>query len=407
VTVSGKPFPELKTKELSMLTLERDRLVVRFPEVHADAHCTIEFQRTLRIPDDNRVHGLPPGLGTFPLFHVDDYAGKLPPHWAGHGGVFLPMYQAEAMWIRFHSSYPFAVKIATGKINAVSGEAWTPKLQPGERWVGPAYDQLARAPEDQLQYMQSISSVAPVRVPGAQDYVTIPDQPWLDGFNVGNGQIRQFVAMPLGDGYTVEEQITGEAVHGGLQLIIYPLDPRYYSPPRPVSRGILGGLLGGLNWNGYPGEFLTSSASYACTNSLSANACSVQSAQMGLAPGGLMRQEVYTDRHGIAKWDQAHSAKCFVHLLNSQQFEQVTGRRPPTKAPTAENYSRAGLPWYDYYAEGLRAVPGSDKLRQLDSVAALGNKKGEQPLPENAPVGAVNTVWLSKKAPNEVRDGCF
>ncbi|HDR9105982.1 hypothetical protein [Paraburkholderia sp. A3RO-2L] len=385
-----------------MLTLEHDRLVVRFPEVHADAQCTIEFQRTLRIPDDNRVHGLPPGLGTFPLFHVDDYAGKLPAHWAGHGGVFLPMYQAEAMWIRFSSRYPFAVKIATGKINAVSGEAWTPRLQRAEHVVGPAHDQLARTPQDQAAYLQSIASMPPARVAAAQDYVTIPDQPWLDGFNVGNGQIRQFVAMPLGDGYTVEEQITGEAVHGGLQLIVYPLHPLYYTPPRALTRG----FPGGYHWNGYPGDFVMASASYACANSLSLNA-SAESAQMGLAPGGLMKQEVFTDRHGIEKWDQNHSAKCFVHLLNSQQFERVTGRRPPTKAPTAESYTRAGLPWYDYYAESAHAVPGSDKLRKLDSVAALGNKKGEQPLPENAPVGAVNTVMLKKKVPNEVRDGWF
>jgi hypothetical protein len=384
-----------------MLTLENNRLVVRFPEVHADAHCTIEFQRTLRIPDDNRVHGLPPSLGTFPLCHVDDYAGKLPAHWAGHGGVFLPMYQAEAMWIRFSSKYPFAVKIATGKINAVSGEAWTPQLQHAEHRVGPAHDLLARTPDDQASYLQQIASTPQTRVAGAQDYVTIPDQPWLDGFNVGNGQIRQFVAMPLGDGYTVEEQITGEAVHGGLQLIIYPLDPRYYTPPRPITRGIAGGL-----WNGYPGGFVMTNASCAVANSMSFSA-SAESAQMGLAPGGLMKQEVFTDRHGIAKWDQTHSAKCFVHLLNSRQFEQVTGRRPPTQAPTAESYTRAGLPWYDYYAEGLRAVPGSDKLRKLDSVAALGNKKGEQPLPENAPVGIVNTITLAKKAPNEVRDGWF
>ena len=32
--------------------------------------------------------------------------------------------------------------------------------------------------------------------------------------------IRQFVAMPLGAGYTAEEQITGEAEHGGLQIVV-------------------------------------------------------------------------------------------------------------------------------------------------------------------------------------------
>jgi hypothetical protein len=28
--------------------------------------------------------------------------------------------------------------------------------------------------------------------------------------------------MPLGHGYTVEEQMTGRAVHGGIQIDVYP-----------------------------------------------------------------------------------------------------------------------------------------------------------------------------------------
>jgi hypothetical protein len=43
-----------------MITLETDRLVFRFPEVHADAKCTIEFQRTLRIPNDGKDYPLRP-----------------------------------------------------------------------------------------------------------------------------------------------------------------------------------------------------------------------------------------------------------------------------------------------------------------------------------------------------------
>ena len=47
-----------------------------------------------------------------------------------------------------------------------------------------------------------------------------PDQPWLDGFVVDKGCVRQFFAMPQGAGYSAEEQLTGEAVHGGLQLAV-------------------------------------------------------------------------------------------------------------------------------------------------------------------------------------------
>lgn len=37
-----------------MIELKQDRLSFRFPEVHDEAHVSIEFQRTLRIPDDDR-----------------------------------------------------------------------------------------------------------------------------------------------------------------------------------------------------------------------------------------------------------------------------------------------------------------------------------------------------------------
>lgn len=171
-----------------MIELNRNQLVFRFPDVHADAVCRIAFQRTLRIPDDNRAYPLPAGLGRFPLEHVHHHAERLPEAWRRRGGVLLPMYQAEALWISFSlglglsPSYPCAVKIAAGKINAVSGAPWREPL-----------------------------AVDP------QDYVVLPQQPWLDGFSVQKGLIRQFVAMPLGDGYTAEEQLSGTAQHGGLQ----------------------------------------------------------------------------------------------------------------------------------------------------------------------------------------------
>ena len=127
-------------------------------------HWTIAFQRALRIPDDGRSYPLPAGLGAFPLRSVDDFPATAPVSWLQRGGVVMPMDQSEAHWISFSARVPFAVKIAAGKINAVSGEAWTAEL-PSE----------------------------------PQDYVVVPGQPWLDGFSVGEGLIRQFVAIPEED----------------------------------------------------------------------------------------------------------------------------------------------------------------------------------------------------------------
>ncbi len=176
-----------------MILLEDNRLEFQFPEVHAAAKCSIEFKRTLRIPDDGRDYPLPPGLGSFPLWHLDDYAARLSESWRARGGVIAPMYQGEAMWINFRSHYPIAVKVATGKICAITGDSWV--------------NNLNRDP---------------------QDYSVLPEQPWLDGYCVEKGVIRQFVAMPLGEGYTVEEQLTDAAVHGGVQIVAYPMKGERY-----------------------------------------------------------------------------------------------------------------------------------------------------------------------------------
>ena len=61
-----------------MIELKNDTLKFSFPEVHPEARLEIDFQRTLRIPDDGDTYPLPPGLGRFPLRHVDDHAANVP-----------------------------------------------------------------------------------------------------------------------------------------------------------------------------------------------------------------------------------------------------------------------------------------------------------------------------------------
>lgn len=321
-----------------MVELESDELIFRFPGVHEEAVCRLSFQRTLRIPDDDRAYPLPPGLGNFPIEHVEDYAGRLPTGWSEHGGVLLPMYQGEALWISFYSGgyfYPCAAKIAAGKINAVTGKPWSKAL--------------GSAP---------------------QNYLVIPDQPWLDGFCVGKGLIRQFVAMPLGAGYTAEEQLTEKAEYGGLQVVVYPMKRKRYEE-LVAKRKI---------------REVQYDAVLACYGSPS----------MGLAPGGLMRQEIFQDQYGLDAWDQSVSARCFVHILNSAQWQAATGRSAPGKPPTAADYTKAGLPWFDYYADNLVALGGSTKLAGMDSVAVKGAKKGEQPLLDNESVKPTRVIKLSK-----------
>ena len=138
-----------------------------------------------------------------------------------------------------------------------------------------------------------------------------------------------------------------------------------------------------------------------------ATPCACASPDMGLAAGGKMRQEIYDDPFSFNDWDRSAVQRCFVHLTNAELWQALTGEAPPTRPPTARDYTEAGLPWFDYYGEGT-AVAGSPILAGLESVAQLGKKKGETPLPENEPVHGETIVKLrAGLAKDQVREGHF
>jgi hypothetical protein len=96
---------------------------------------------------------------------------------------------------------------------------------------------------------------------------------------------------------------------------------------------------------------------------------------MGLTPGGRMRQEIYEDPFGIDNWEVEQKIRCFIHLANSLVWRKVTGETPPTIPFTAKEYNDYGLPWFDYYNDNSTALKGSEKLKGLKSVVEMGQKK--------------------------------
>jgi hypothetical protein len=341
-----------------MVELKNDELIFTFPEIHPKARLTISFERTLRIPDDEKTYPLPPSLGNFPLEHIDDY-DDIPEAWTRYGGIMLPMYQSEALWLKFTSSlisendarYPFAIKVATGKINAVTGEAWTNGL---------------------LSQSQ-------------QSYLVVPGQPWLDGYCVERGIIRQFVAMPLGEGYSAEEQITGKDEFGGLQIEVFPFHRDAFFERWPeLDQAEL--------------DYWAENRPMYCR--------ARKKKSMSLAPGGRMRQEIFEDRFKIFEWNQQTSSRCFVHLANSVQWKAITGKNPPTFPMTAKDYSEHGLPWFDYYSD-LKPLPGSKILNKLKSVFEKGKSDLDNPLPENDSANPEKIIPIqsnSEDSPYKVRE---
>ena len=275
----------------------------------------ISFQRTLRIPDDGLSYPLPPGLGEFPVRRAADYPG-LPRAW--RDDFLIPMYRREALWISFTSrgGTPNAVKVGIGGVDAIRGAAWGPELQ-GD----------------------------------PQNYIVTPDQPWLDGINSGDGTVRQFVAMPMGEGYTIEAQITGEEKVGGLQIAVFdPLPGKL--PEEPVAKEEPFFLLE---------SFVTRS--------------------MGIGAGGTLHQKIYPDRYGIDVWDPESCRSFFIHLLSVSEFHAITGEDPPPSPVDAATYTEAGFPWFELYDEKDGDIEAAQTLERIRSIRELDGLDPEPGVP--------------------------
>ncbi|KAI0861805.1 hypothetical protein F4860DRAFT_159420 [Xylaria cubensis] len=189
----------------------------------------VSFMRTVRVQGGQQGFNklfdrdqLPPqGFGTFPLLNTQPYRDQLPSEAAAQGGLLLPMYEREAMYIAFdcQGAEKFAIRPFIGGVNGISGQGlystdvkWTP--------------------------------------PQKKDYIVAPEQDRLDGISIKPGVVNQFVAMKMkpkpkkgeldGDrsefnqgpesgevselrkGGTVEWQMTGKDEVGGIQLQIIP-----------------------------------------------------------------------------------------------------------------------------------------------------------------------------------------
>lgn len=262
---------------------------------------TVSFQRTLRVPEDGRIHRLPPTFGRFPVHPVARFARRLPGGWSGANRFFVPMYQREALWLAFDAApgRPAAVTIGAGGINVVSGETWVPAL-----------------------------------APSPQDYVVCPPQLWVDGVNVREGEVRQFVCAPLGEGATVEAQLRGSDAAAGIQLAVFEARPGAFPDGALDDR-----------------------------DSESELPFSVE--ELGVGAGGFIGQKIYADPHGINTWQPSPVAELSVHLMNSAQYRDATGLDPPPPPFDPEAYAAAGLPWFEVYDEDVPHVGPSPQFGGL------------------------------------------
>lgn len=294
--------------------------------IRVGAHFAVSFQRTLRIPDNDKTYPLPPGLGAFPVYDASRCGVVFPGNDDRKPGTvfFIPMYQREALWLGFRGASwnPNAVMIFAGGVNAISGA-----ISGGD--VHPIGNNLSDRP---------------------QNYVVTPLQPWLDGFNTGDGTVRQFVAMPLGLGYTVESSVTGKEQYGRIDIAVFEPRPGRFPdapPPEiPPERRPLAGLGAG------------------------------RSPRMGLGAGGVMQQKIYPDPHGLGAWDPDNYGRVTIHIVNSAQFREIAGEDPPPTPVDAAVYTRHGFPWFALYDQDKGDVSKAAPLAEARTVRERDLERG-------------------------------
>ncbi|KAF4945245.1 hypothetical protein FGADI_12106 [Fusarium gaditjirri] len=343
---------------------------------------TITFRRTIRVPDNKFSAGLPPNEGKFPLFEVKDYARTLPLSMAQKGGMFIPMYQREALWIDFKSQKRYAIKIYVGDVNIVSGEPSVPTAATSLR---------------RRRLLKEGKSI--------QDYIVVPEQMWVDGVAVEPGKVRQFVAVPTSTGYSIEAQMKHEETTAGIQFEITRLDPLSSGPKDNINVMVKG--LNGEPFNYFLSRFsrvedlkllirardgievnqqklvwssqnledgkrlcdykLENGALLYLLVRLRGGSAIVHQPEMSIAAGGLIRQNIVEEPKGL--YQKSTTAILNVQILNSASFKRVTGQDPPVSPITARTYARHGYPFYSL-DEGPATLsgdfPGLKSLCQLE-----------------------------------------
>ncbi|KAL4997886.1 hypothetical protein BDV10DRAFT_201560 [Aspergillus recurvatus] len=313
-----------------------------------DGRLELSFHRTLRMPDDDKIHPLPASRGLFPLYNVEAFASRLPERITKRGGIFFPMWQREALWIKFDHrgiNTLYAIRVNVGHINAVSG----------------------------LDIYEASDK---------QDYIVVPGQEWLDG-----------ISDTVGSGYTVEGQVSGKEKFGGIQIEVIPSYERYthafsystekgfveyaaeHNTPRDYALKDGDKVIMAPEPSTFRGQarlcdFLDDGEGFEGIESLHLKVCP------GHEPCGKLMQDIVQDTSPKGVWDKARAKILDIHILHPSDFEAVTHIVPPRTPITTEEYIEAGIPLYALEEDPDQRLDGSATLAGVKSISAMDNEIG-------------------------------
>jgi hypothetical protein len=252
------------------------------------------------------------------VLRVDRLGEKAPPGWMRENAVLVPLYQREALWIGFDGRWwhPNAITLAAGGINVITGD--------------PASDGLSSDP---------------------QNYLVVPDQPWIDGFHLEHGVVRQFVAAPLGFSASVGEQL-GSNDQTALQFRVFEAVPGRFPEQEPKERRVMEGAP-----MAQPGGL-----------------------EMGFAAGGRIVQRLYEDKHGLEAWQREPVAQLCVYVVNSELYRDLTGKPAPPSSVSAADYTAAGFPWFELYDESRSAIATENWLHRVKTLTQVDQTESPGPI---------------------------
>lgn len=264
-------------------------------------YLSVSFIRTFRIPDDGNAYPLPKGYGTFPIFKVADYWKTVPSHWMVQGGgIFIPMFLSEALWIKFSSTpwHPNAVKIGVGGVNVINGRNWDSRIKTDEN-----------------------------------DYIVCPPQEWLDGIYIGDNQVRQFVSVLPNSGESLESKVKGADKTRGIQIAVFD-----------AKKGV------------FPDEDPHPTILFQVTNSSNKDGDLDKIDELVISGGGKITQKIYEDPHGASVWDNSNYGILNIFIISIEEFMRITGTVPISSPITYKEALKKGLPWFKLYDEELESI---------------------------------------------------
>lgn len=415
-SASDQALPDLRVRLVHGHADWTDKISVVDPVDGSELQ--ISLWRTVRIPEDGEVYDLPAGLGRFPLVDAAKLRDRQLEDNTQHVDCVIPMYDREAMYMEFlpgkygmdpgDLQRPYAIRPYAGGINAISGipihsqnssvppssTKSTGRTRVGERQQN---EELGEQPSPEQDYI----------VAHALTNIDVLQPQWLDGIAVSQGRVKQFVAVPFGEGKSIESQKVGKDNVGGLQLEIIPSLPvhrlRQYqghqitihtnalcfrnTPPVQVDAGA-------LVWDymysvskhfGCPlqGSYCPVKCFYCCFRgrvldplyTLShfgiTNGCTIYvihklrgggnpptAKRMALGAGGAISQNILCDKQPPGIWDIPRAIRINIQIINSLDFEDITGLVAPPTPISFDTYEDLGIPFFQYYMEDTQAISG-------------------------------------------------